>query len=59
MNGEGKEGQGRVFIGDASEVAFVFSGMIEESSNNLGQLLSVLDVQDEVIPKAVETLAAA
>jgi hypothetical protein len=42
MNGEGKEGQGRVFIGDAGEVAFTFPGAIEESDNNLGQLLSVL-----------------
>ena len=59
MNREGPEGQGGVFTGDSGEVVFAFLGAIEESSNNLGQLLSVLDVQDEVIPKAVETLAAA
>jgi hypothetical protein len=33
-----------VFIGDAGEVAFAFPGAIEESSNNLGQLLSVLGI---------------
>ena len=48
-----------MFTGDAGEVAFAFPGAIEESSNNLGQLLSVLGVQDEVILGAVDTLAAA
>jgi hypothetical protein len=33
-----------VFTGDASEVAFAILDVIEESSNNLGQLLSVLGV---------------
>jgi hypothetical protein len=36
VNGEGKEGQGGVFTGDAGEVAFAFPDVIEESSNNLG-----------------------
>jgi hypothetical protein len=36
VNGEGQEGQGGVFTGDASEVAFAFPGAIEESGNNLG-----------------------
>ena len=58
MTGEGQEGQGGVFTGDAGEVAFAFPGAIEESSNNLGQLLSVLDVRDEVVPKVANTLAA-
>ena len=58
MNGEGQEGQGGVFTGDASEVAFAFLGAIEESSNNLGQLLLVLSVQDEVVPGVADTLAA-
>ena len=44
MNGEGQEGQGGVLTGDASEVAFAFPGVIEESGNNRVQLLSVLDV---------------
>ena len=44
MNGEGQEGQGRVFTGDAGKVAFAFPGAIEESGNNLGQLLMVLGV---------------
>ena len=59
MNGEGQEGQGGVFTGDAGEVAFAFLGAIEESDNNLGQLLSVLGIQDEVVPGAADTLAAA
>jgi len=45
-----------VFTGDAGEVAFAFLGAIEESSNNLGQLLSVLGVRDEVVPGAVTHL---
>ena len=40
-------------------MAFAFLGAIEESSNNLGQLLLVLDVRDEVVPGAADTLAAA
>ena len=44
MNGEGQEGQGGVFTGDAGEVAFFFPSAIEESGNNLGQLFLVLDV---------------
>ena len=47
-----------MFTGDASEVAFAFPGAIEESSNNLGQLLLVLGVQDEVVPGEADTLAA-
>ena len=58
MNGEGQEGQGGVFTGFAGEVAFAFLGAIEESSNNLGQLLSVLGVRDEVVPGAADTLVA-
>ena len=58
MNGEGQEGQGGVFTDDAGEVAFAFPGVIEESSNNLGQLLLVLGVQDEVVPGATDTLIA-
>ena len=41
------------------EVAFAFPGAIEESDNNLGQLLSLLGVLDEVVPGAADTLAAA
>ena len=48
-----------MFTGDAGEVAFAFPGAIEESSKNLGQLLLVLDVRDEVVPEAADTLAAA
>ena len=48
-----------MFTGDASEVAFAFPGAIEESGNNLRQLLSVLSVRDEVVPRAADTLAAA
>ena len=58
MNEEGKEGQGGVFTSDASEVAFAFPGAIEESGNNLGLLLLVLGVQDEVVLGAADTLAA-
>ena len=47
-----------MFTGDAGEVAFAFLGAIEEFGNNLGQLLLVLDVRDEVVPGAADTLAA-
>jgi hypothetical protein len=59
VNGVGQEGQGGVFTDDAGEVVFAFPGAIEESGNNLGQLLSVLSVRDEVVPRAADTLAAA
>ena len=48
-----------MFTGDAGEVTFAFLGVIEESGSNLGQLLSVLGVRDEVVPGAADTLAAA
>ena len=48
-----------MFTGDTSEVMFAFLGAIEESGKNLGQLLSVLGVQDEVVLGAADTLAAA
>ena len=48
-----------MFTGDAGEVAFIFVGVIEEYGNNLGQLLSVLGIRDEVVPGAADTLAAA
>ena len=48
-----------MFTGDPGEVAFAFLGAIEEFGNNLGQLLLVLGVQDEVVLGAVDTLAAA
>ena len=48
-----------MFTGNAGEVAFAFAGAIEESNNNLRQLLSVLGVRDEVVLGAVDTLAAA
>jgi hypothetical protein len=59
MNGEGQEGQGRVFTDDAGEVASAFLGAIEELDNNLGQLLSVLGIRDEMVLGVVNTLAAA
>ena len=40
-------------------MAFAFLGAIEESSDNLGQLLMVLGVRDEVVREAANTLAAA
>jgi hypothetical protein len=33
-----------VFTGDAGEVVFAFLGAIEESDNNLGQLVLVLAI---------------
>ena len=48
-----------MFTGDAGEVAFAFPGAIEESDSNLGHLLLVLSVQDEVVPGVADTLAAA
>jgi hypothetical protein len=46
LNGEGQEGQGGVFTVDVGEVAFAFPAAIEESSGNLGQLLTVLGFRD-------------
>ena len=40
-------------------MVFAFPGAIEESSKNLGQLLSVLSIRDEVVPGAIDTLVAA
>ena len=48
-----------MFTGDTGEVAFAFPGAIEESSKNLGQLLLVVNVRDEVVLGAVDTLVAA
>ena len=48
-----------MFTDDAGEVVFAFPGTVEESSNNLGQLLTVLGVRDEVVLGAVDTLTAA
>ena len=48
-----------MFTSDVGEVAFAFPGAIEEFDNNLGQLLSVLGVQDEVVTGATDTLTAA
>ena len=48
-----------MFTGDVGEVAFTFPGAIEESGNNLGQLLLVLGVRDVVVLGAANTLAAA
>ena len=47
-----------MFTGDAGKVAFAFLGAMEESNNNLGQLLSVLGVRDEVVLGVLDTLAA-
>ena len=47
-----------MFTGDAGEVAFIFLGVIEEYGNNLGQLLSVLGVRDEVVLGVADTLVA-
>jgi hypothetical protein len=41
LNGEGQEGGG-VFTVDAGEVAFEFLAEVEEFSENLGQLLTIL-----------------
>ena len=48
-----------MFIGDAGEVAFAFPSAMEESDNNLGHLLLVLSVRDEVVPGVADTLVAA
>jgi hypothetical protein len=59
VNGEGQEGQGGEFTGEAGELASVFLAMIEEFEENLGQLLAVLGFRDEVVLGAIDTLAAA
>jgi len=47
-----------VLIADNGKLAFAFLGAIEESDNNLGQLLSVFGVRDEVVLGAADILAA-
>ena len=59
LNGEGQEGQGEVFTVDADELVFAFPATIEESGDNLGQLLTVLGFGDEAVLGATDTLAAA
>ena len=48
-----------MFTVDAGEVAFAFLATVEESGENLGQLLTILRSRDEAIPRATNTLAAA
>jgi hypothetical protein len=48
-----------MFTGDTREVVFAFLGAIEESDDNLRQLLTVLGVRYEVVPRATDTLVAA
>jgi hypothetical protein len=38
---------------------FAFPATVEESSKNLGQLLTVLESRDEAVLGAIDTLAAA
>jgi hypothetical protein len=59
LNGEGQEGEGGVFTVDTGEDAFAFPAAVEESDENLGQLLTVLGSRDEFIPGVINTLAAA
>ena len=59
MNGEGQEGKGWVFTGEAGESAFAFPVAIHESSDKLGQLLTVLGFRDEAVPGVTHTLVAA
>ena len=40
------------------EVVFAFLATVEESGENLGQLLMILGSRDEVIPGTIDTLAA-
>ena len=51
-----KEGQGGAFTDEADKVAFAFSAAIKESGDNLGQLLTVLEVQDEAVSGATTHL---
>ena len=48
-----------VFTIDTCEVVFAFPAAVEESGENLGQLLTILRSRDEAIPGATDTLAAA
>ena len=56
--GKGKKDKEGVFTVDAGEVAFAFLAVVEESGENLGQLLTVLGSQYEAILGATDTLAA-
>ena len=59
MNVEGQEGQGGDFTVDVGEVVFAFLAVVEESDENLGQLLTILGSRDEAILGAKDTLATA
>ena len=60
MKGEGQEGQGGPFTGDAGEVVIALPpAAIEEADNILRKLLTVIGVRDDVILGATDTLAAA
>ena len=50
MKGEGQEGQGWPFTGDAGEVAISLPpAAIEEANDSLGKLLTVIRVGDDVL----------
>jgi hypothetical protein len=55
---KGQESQGGVFTIDASEFVFAFPTTIEESGDNLVQLLTVLGFEDEAVPRATDALVA-
>jgi hypothetical protein len=57
--GKGKKVKRGVFTVDADELVFAFPAAIEEFSDNLGQLLTVLGFRDEAVSGATDTLAAA
>jgi hypothetical protein len=59
LNGEGQEGKRRGIHHGTGELAFAFLGAIQEFSNNLGQLLTVLASWDETVLEAIDTLTAA
>ena len=60
MKGEGQEGQGGLFVGDAGEVAIALPPVaIEEANYSLGKHLTVIGVRDGTLSRATYTLAAA
>ena len=59
MNGEGQEGKGGVFTGEAGQSTFAFPVPIHESDDKLGQLLTMLRFGDEAVLGATHTLVAA
>jgi len=48
-----------LFTGNASEVALAIPAVIEDAGHSLGKLITVVEVDDEALPRVIDTLVAA